>query len=70
MASSISTEYKYVLNGFSWAIDGNLIGSTTIAQSGPGSNVSERALYTFQVSRTEASSSDAIKGHMLDPTIL
>ena len=43
-----------------WPIDGTLKGTTTLGQSGPGSNGNEDVLYILQISKTGTSSSDAV----------
>ena len=57
MKSSISIEYKKFLNWSIWPIDRNLTGTTTLSQSGPGSNGKDGALHILQISKTETSSS-------------
>ena len=41
----------------------NLTGTTTVSQSGPGSNGNEVVLYIPQIFRTSASSSNAVLCH-------
>ena len=48
-----------VLNRSIWSPDGTLLETTTLGQSGPGSNGSKRVLHTPQISKTGASLSDA-----------
>ena len=36
------------------------MGNTTLSRSGPESNNNERVLYTLQISKTGASTSDAV----------
>ena len=43
-----------------WPIDGALTGTTTLGQSGPGSNGNEGVFHIPQSSRTEASPSDTV----------
>ena len=53
-------EYKWFLNSFLWLINGNLKWTTTPGQSGPGSKGNERVPHTPKISRTGASSSEAV----------
>ena len=48
-------EYELFLNSSILPIVGDLTGTTTLDQSGPGSNGNEGVLQTSQISRTEAS---------------
>ena len=48
------------LNRFSWLIDGTLTGTTTVSQSGPGSNGNVELLHIFPINRNEASQSDVV----------
>ena len=41
-------------------MNGTLIGTTSLGQSGPGGNGNEGVLHTSQILRTEASPSDAV----------
>ena len=46
MASSDHIEYEWFLNRSFWPMDGALTGTTTLGQSGPGSNSNEGVLPT------------------------
>ena len=48
------------LNNSIWPIDETLTSTTTLGQSGPGSNSNEEVLNTLQISQTGISSSDAV----------
>ena len=60
IASSNLIEYKKFLNRSLWPIDENLTGTTSLNQSGPGNNGNEGVLLTPQISKSAASSSDAV----------
>ena len=49
-----------------WHVDETLKGTTTLSLSGPGSNGNKGVFLTLQISRTGASSSDAIECHYQD----
>ena len=44
------------------------MGTTTMGQSGPGSNDNEGVLHTSEISRTRISSLDAVQHHIQDTT--
>ena len=46
--------------------DGTLTGTTTLSQSGPGSNTKKRILHTSYISRTGTSLSDEVYCHTQD----
>ena len=54
------TKTKKILNWSIWPIDGTPTGTITPDQSGPGSNGNEEALHIPQISRTGASSPNAV----------
>ena len=60
MPSSIPIEYELFLNKSIQPIDGTLTDTSTPDQNGPGNNGNEEVLHITQVSRTGASSSDAV----------
>ena len=53
-----------------WPRDGILTGRTSPRKSEPGSNGNEEVIYTLQISRTGASSSNATECHIQDTTFL
>ena len=53
-------KYSKWLNSSNLSIDGTLIGTITLGQSGPGSNGNEQGLHIPKSSRTAASLSDGL----------
>ena len=57
-------------SSFIWSIDETLRGTTTLDQSGPGSNGNEGLLHIPQSSKTEASPSDAVCCHTQETSFI
>ena len=60
MVSNIPIKYEYHLVRPIWSIDGILYSSTTLDQSGPGSNENKGVLHTPQIIGIVAALSDEI----------
>ena len=60
MISNITIKYKRFSNRSIWSIEGILTGTTTLGQSGSGSNDNEGVLHTPQISRIGTSPSDTV----------
>ena len=66
MTSSMSNEYESFLNRSIWTKSETLTDTNTLCQSGPESNGNEGVFHTPYISRTGASSLDAVYCHPQD----